>query len=74
MHNVFYILLLEQDIIRKRRVDEIMTELDIGNDDSRKYEVEAIWDNVIYVRESKSHLSGLYYLVFWKRYLEKENT
>ena len=37
--------------------------------------MEAIWDSVVYARESESgHLPGLYYLVSWKRYLEEENT
>ena len=57
--------LLEQDTIRKGRVDENnATELDAGND-SGKYEVEAIRDNAVYARESESgHLLGLYYRVF----------
>ena len=49
-------------------------ELDTG-DKNRKYEVEAIQNSEVYVRESElSHLLGLYYLVSWKRYLEEENT
>ena len=49
-------------------------EFDIG-DDGKEYKMEAIWDSVVYVRESKSgHLPGLYYLLSWKRYLEEENT
>ena len=75
IHDVFHMSLLEQDTIRKRRVDDDNTvELDAG-DDSRKYEVEAIWDNAIYARESKSgHLLGLYYLFLWKGYPKEENT
>ena len=39
--------LLEQDIIRKERVDENnATELDAGKN-SGEYEVEAIWDNAV---------------------------
>ena len=50
-----------------------MTELDAGN--SGEYKVEAIWDSVVYVRESTTgHLPGLYYLVSWKDYTEEENT
>ena len=29
-------------------------EFDIGNNDSDEYKVEAIWDNAIFARESKS--------------------
>ena len=49
-------------------------EFDIGDNNSKKYEVEIIWDNIVYARESKSsYLLGFYYLVLWKRYLKEEN-
>ena len=68
-------LLLEQDTTRKGRVDEIVTELDAGSNDSGEYKVEAICNSAVYTRESKSgYLPGLYCLVFWEGYLEKENT
>ena len=55
-------------------MDKNVTELDAGNE-SGEYEVEAIWDSAVYVRESESgHLPGLYYLVSWKGYPEEENT
>ena len=48
-------------------------ELDVG--DSKEYEVEIIWDSAVYTRELElGHLPGLYYLVSWKGYPEKENT
>ena len=47
---------------------------DAGNDNSGEYKIEAIWDNMVYAKESKSHLLELYYLVVWKRYPEEENT
>ena len=50
-------------------------EFEAGNNDSRKYKIEAIWDSAIYARESESsHLPGLYYLVSWIRYLKEKNT
>ena len=62
IHNIFHMLLLEQDTIRKQRVDKRVTELETG--DSKKYEVEAIWDSAVYDNKSESgQLSGLYYLV-----------
>ena len=49
-------------------------EFDTG-DNSKEYKMEAIWDSMVYTKESKSgYLSGLYYLVLWKRYPEEENT
>ena len=69
--------LLEQDTTRKERVDENgieLAELDAGNNEGGEYKIEAICDSAVYARESKSgHLPGLYYLVFWKSYLEEEN-
>lgn len=51
-----------------------MTELNTSNE-TREYEVEAIWDIVVYRRKSKSgYLPKLYYLVSWKKYSKKENT
>ena len=73
IHDVFHVSLLEQDTIRKRRVDN-ETELDASNN-SGEYKVEAIWNSMVYARKSESgHLLGLYYLVSWKGYPDKENT
>ena len=56
-------------------MDKNAAELDAGDDNSGEYEVEAIQDITVYARESElDHLSRLYYLVFWKGYLEEENT
>lgn len=52
-------------------MDKLHPELDEG--DSKKYEVEAIYNSIIYSNKSKNHLSGFYYLVLWKNYLEEEN-
>ena len=50
-----------------------ITELNVGND-SKKYKVKIIWNSVVYTKESKlGYLSGLYYLVFWKKYLKEKN-
>ena len=68
--------LLKQDTTKKGRVDKNnVTELDAGNNKGGKYKVKAIWDSAVYVKKSESsYLPGLYYLVFWKSYLEKQNT
>ena len=52
--------LLEQDITKKGQV-EIAIKLDKGN--SKKYEMKAICNNVVYANKSKDYLLDLYYLV-----------
>ena len=54
--------LLEQNTIRKERVKKVL-ELDVGNESSKDYKVEVIWDSVVYVRELEEYLPGFYYLV-----------
>ncbi len=67
--------LLQQDITKKGQVDEMTSRLEFENEgDSKEYKVEAIYNNAVYARESEGHLPGLYYLVSWKGYPEKENT
>ena len=65
---------MEQDTIRKERVDEKVTELDFKAGNSEEYKVEAIWDSAVYARDLEGHLPGLYYLVAWKGYTKEENT
>ena len=49
-------------------------DFDAGNNKGEEYKVKAIQENAVYARESEEgHLSKLYYLVFWKNYLEEEN-
>ena len=75
MHNIFHVSLLEQDTIRKQRVDKWLAELELEAGDSKEYKIEAIWDSAVYASKSESgQLPGLYYLVVWKGYPEEENT
>ena len=57
--------LLKHDITRKKRINELFSkpepEIDVNN--NKKYKVKTIRDSVIYAKEAKRHLSGLYYLV-----------
>ena len=65
-------LLLEQNITRKGRVDENVTEFKASND--KQYKVEGIWDSAVYAKESAaSHLLELYYLISLKSYFEEKN-
>lgn len=73
MYNVFHVLLLKQHNTKKEWVNKKAIELYAGN--NKKYNIEAICNNAIYARKSKSsHLPELHYLVLWKHYLEEKNT
>ena len=75
MYDVFHMLLLEQDITRKERVDKWVIELELEAGNSNEYKVEAIWNRAVYANKLESvQLPGLYYLVVWKRYPKEENT
>lgn len=49
----------------------LVPELDLGND--KEYKVEVTQNNAVYTKKVDRYLLGLYYLVVWKSYLEKEN-
>ena len=74
MQDIFYVSLLKQDNIRKKRIDKRVIELELEAGDSKEYKVEAIWDSAVYANKAKGHLLDLYYLIAWKWYPEKENT
>lgn len=64
--------LLERELTRKRRVNNNVTELEVG--DIKTYKVKTIRNSAVYKMELDGHLSGLYYLVFSKGYLKEKNT
>ncbi len=76
IHNVFHVSLLEQDTTRKGRVNETTSRLEFESDgDGKEYKIKTIRNSKVYAKELDSgQLLGLYYLVSWKGYLEKENT
>ena len=61
IHNVFHVLLLEQNTTKKGQVNNMQLEFEASND--KEYEVDGIWDSAVYARESAGQLLGLYYLV-----------
>ena len=73
IYDAFYVLLLEQDTIKKGQINEFVEVLEFDKGDNKEYEVEAIRDNIVYAKEIDGHLSKLYYLVVWKGYPEEEN-
>ncbi len=71
--------LLEQDTIKKRRVNKALPEpeknIKFEAEDNMKYKVKAIINRVVYGQQANSNqMPGLYYLVLWKGYPEEENT
>ena len=54
--------LLEQDTIRKGRVDKEVRQMkfDADDDENREYKVEAIWDSEVYSREYCNLNWGIY--------------
>ena len=73
IYDLFYVSLLEQDTTRKGWMNKFSATLEFKPGDEKKYEVEAIQDNAVYVKEADGHLPKLYYLVAWKGYLEEKN-
>ena len=66
IHDIFHVLLLEQDTTRKKRVDKavIQMEFDVSDNNGGKYKIEAIRDSAVYTRESESgYLSNFCYLI-----------
>ncbi len=57
-------------------MDETTSKLEFESDgDGEEYEVKAICNSVVNIKESDSgHLPSLYYLVSWKVYLKEKNT
>ena len=49
-------------------------ELKFDTSNNKKYKVEAIKDSAVHAKKAEGHLPGLYYLIFWKDYLEEKNT
>ncbi len=79
IYDVFHMLLLEQDIIRKGQVDnkalpEPEKDLEFEARRDKEYEVKAIIDSTVYDQQANEQILGLYYLVLWKGYPEKDNT
>ena len=72
--------MLEQDIIRKRRVDKALPEpkkvLEFKTGDNKEYKVEAIIDSAVYVQQANGsdQMLGFYDLILWKGYPKEEYT
>ena len=70
---MFYVLLLEQNITKKKQADKKL-EIELEASNNIKSKVKVIWDSAIYAWELiVGHLPGLYYLISWKNYFKEEN-
>lgn len=57
---MFYILLREQNITKKRWINEFIHEFKIGK--NKEYKVNTIKNSAVYTRKADKHLLELYYL------------
>ena len=58
-------LLLKQNTIKKKQIDKNKAiKLDTNDNDSKKYKIKKICNNLVYIRKSASHLAELQYLIF----------
>ena len=74
IYDVFLMLLLEQDITKKKQVGENVTQLEFEVDDDAKYKLEIIENSMIYVKKSEAeYLPRLYYQILQKNYSKKKN-
>ena len=75
IHNIFHIFLLDQNTTKKGQINDTQLDFKFEANNDEEYEVDGIWNSTVYAKESTTgQLSGLYYLVLWKGYLEEENT
>lgn len=73
VYNVFYVSLLKQKIIRKKRVNNTIAQLKLKDGDSKKYKVNAISDNFVNNNKLEHYLPNFNNLVLQKIYLKKNN-
>ena len=48
-------------------------ELEFNVSNNKKYKVKTIINSAIYTKEIEEHLPGLYFLIFWKDYIEEKS-
>ena len=67
-------LLLKQDTTSKEQIDKQITKLEFEANKRKEYNIEVIWDNIVYANKAVGYLLGLSYLVIWKSYFKEENS
>lgn len=76
IHDVFYILPLKQNITRREYVNELVElEPELHPGKNKEYEIETLKDYIVITsKTARDQLPGLFYLIFWKDYLEAKDT
>lgn len=66
--------LLEYDILKKRWVNKITTQLkfEVKNNNT-KYKFKEICNSAVYTKKLEDYLSNLYFIVLYKSYPKKKN-
>lgn len=67
IYNVFYILPLQKNTIKREQIGKKLTNLDsnlkLDIENNQKYKVKSIKNSIIYTKKAQSQLSGFYYLI-----------
>lgn len=79
MYDVFHMLLLKQDIQKKKQINQnnantlLKPKKEFEARNNKKYEVKSIVNNAVYSKKVKNQLSSLYYLILQKNYSKEKN-
>ena len=65
--------LLEQNITKRRQMDENATQIEFKTNNDKKYKIKSIQNITVYKKRlGAGYLPGLYYLISWKTYPEEK--
>lgn len=77
INNIFHVLLLEQNTIRKKQVNklsELKLESELNARKDKKYKFKSMKDYAVYTEVAESQLPELYYLISCNGYLNNKNS
>ena len=60
---MFYVSLLEQNTIKKERMNKFAEVPEFDKNNNKEYKMEAIQYNIVYAKEAYRYLPRLYYLI-----------
>lgn len=75
IYDVLYMSLLEQDITRKKRVDDtlVVPKREFKAGDNKKYEIKVIVNSTVYYQQANNQISDLF-ILFYGKIIEKKKT